>query len=137
MFIYLYCPQKLCFKANVRYCGFRFMRSEIACPLRYIFSCRKISFELCEVPRKAFLTKKNCDRTVVVFSPDAYNWAQTARFHFCRRYRRLNTTLIFHFVSTPFTFLLLSVGPKYIAPSLTVDLMDQVRYGESIDSVCA
>jgi len=26
---------------------------------------------------------------------------------------------------------------KYIAPSLTVDLMDQVRYGESIDSVCA
>ena len=101
------------------------------------FPVGKLVLNYARSPGRRASQKKNCARTVVVFTPDACNWAQTARFHFCRRYRRLNTTLIFHFVSTPFTFLLLSVGPKYIAPSLTVDLMDQVRYGESIDSVCA
>jgi hypothetical protein len=118
----------------------RFMRSEIACPLLYNISCKKISFELCEVPRKAFLTN-NCNRTLVVFIPDAYNRAQTARFHFCRRYtwvgggaeHNVNISFCINPLYVPFVV----CWTKYIAPSLTLDLMDQVRYGESIDSVCA
>jgi hypothetical protein len=121
----------------MRCCVCRFMRSQIACPILYNLSCRKISFELCEVPRKAFLTN-NCDRTVVVFTPDTYNWAQTACFHFCRRYtweaeHNVNISFCINPLYVPFVVR----WTKYIAPSLTVDLMDQVRYGESIDSVCA
>jgi hypothetical protein len=78
------------------------------------------------------------DHTVAVVTSDAYHSAPTSRFQFCRRYKRQNITLIIlHLISSPSTFLVLSIGPKYIAPSFTVDLMDQVRYGESIDSVRA